>query len=161
MKLSEFKDPFTGRRGIYLFTSDHLARTLLFRDIEDYVYGVNTLAIGTRKFKVRVLCYTLMGTHIHLLLMGRYEDCLAFYAWVLKHLAQHISNRHGVSGILKLQASDVQAVMDRDMLLNEVCYLLRNSYKARIDSPYSYPGHHSSATSIPVCPSCTGLPCQV
>lgn len=139
MKLSEFKDPFTGRRGIYLFTSDHLARTLLFRDIEDYVYGVNTLAIGTRKFKVRVLCYTLMGTHIHLLLMGRYEDCLAFYAWVLKHLAQHISNRHGVSGILKLQASDVQAVMDRDMLLNEVCYLLRNSYKARIDSPYSYP----------------------
>ena len=139
MKLSEFKDPFTGRRGIYLFTSDHLERTLLFRDTEDYVYGVNTLAIGTRKFKVRVLCYSLMGNHIHLLLAGRYEDCLAFYAWALRRLAQWIARRYGVSGILKLQASDVQAVMDREQFLNEVCYLLRNGYKARVDSPYSYP----------------------
>lgn len=139
MKLSEFKDPFSGRTGIYLFTSDHLERTLLFRDKKDYVYGVNSLAIGTRRYKVKVLCYTLMGTHIHLLLTGRYVDCLAFYAWILKRLAQYISGRHGVSGILKLQSSDVQAVTDREMFLNEVCYLLRNAYKARIDSPYSYP----------------------
>ena len=139
MKISEFKDPFSGRRGIYLFTSDHLERTLIFRDHEDYVYGVNTLAIGTRKYEVKLLCYTLMGTHIHLLLAGRYEDCLAFYAWVLHRLAQRMAGRYGVSGILKLQASDVQAVKDREQLLNEVCYLLRNAYKARIDSPVSYP----------------------
>ena len=139
MKLGVFKDPFTGRKGIYMFTSDHLERSLLFRDGKDYVYGVNTLAIGTRRYKVKVLCYTLMGTHIHLLLAGRYVDCLAFYAWILKRLAQYISGKHGVSGILKLQSSDVQAVTDREMLLNEVCYLQRNAYKARIDSPYSYP----------------------
>ena len=139
MRISEFKDPFSGRRGIYLFTSDHLQRMLLFRDDEDYVYGVNTLAIGTLKYRIKVLCYTLMGTHIHLLLAGRYEDCLAFYAWVLHRLAQRLASRYGVYGILKLHSSDVQAVTDRDMLLNEVCYLLRNGYKARIDNPYSYP----------------------
>lgn len=138
MRIYEFKDPFTGRKGIYLFTTDHLERALLFRDGEDFVQGVNTIAFATLKFPVRVLCYALMDNHIHLLISGRYEDCQAFFAWVLHRLARILGEKYGVSGILKLEASDVQAVMDREMLLNEVCYLLRNGYKARIDSPYSY-----------------------
>lgn len=139
MRLKEFKDPFNGRKGIYLFTSDHLEKRLLFQDEKDYVYGANTLALGTLKFKkVKVLCYSLMGNHIHLLLMGNYGDCLAFYAWVLRRLAQWLSARYGTGGLLKLNDSDVQAVVDREMLLNEVAYLLRNAYKARIESPFSY-----------------------
>lgn len=138
MRLSEFKDPFTGRKGIYLFTTDHLERALLFRDEEDFVQGVNTIALATLIYPVKVLCYVLMDNHIHLLIIGRYEDCCAFYAWVLHRLARIMEEKYGVSGILKLQATDVQAVTDKEMLLNEVCYLLRNAYKARIDSPYSY-----------------------
>ena len=138
MRISEFKDPFTGRKGIYLFTTDHLERTLLFRDEADFVQGSNTIALATLKFPVKVLCYTLMDNHIHLLLMGKYVDCLAFFAWVLHRIARMLELKYGVSGILKLQSSDVQAVADRSMLLNEVCYLLRNGYKARIASPYSY-----------------------
>jgi CDP-glycerol glycerophosphotransferase (TagB/SpsB family) len=80
-----------------------------------------------------------MDNHIHLLVSGRYEDCLAFFAWILHRLARVLEKKHGISGILKSQASDVQAVTDREMFLNEVCYLLRNGYQARVDSPYSYP----------------------
>ena len=138
MRISEFKDPFTGRKGIYLFTTtDHLERSLLFRDDADFVQGSNTIALATLKYPVKVLCYALMDNHIHLLLTGKYTDCLAFFAWVLHRIARMLELKYGVSGILKLQASDVQAVVDRNMLLNEVCYLLRNSYKARIGSPYS------------------------
>ena len=139
MRISEFKDPFTGRKGVYMFTTDHLDRMLLFRDEEDFVQGSNTIALATLKFPVKVLCYALMDNHIHLLLMGRYDDCLAFYAWVLHRIARMFEAKYGVSGILKLQASDVQAVLDSKMLLNEICYLLRNGYKARLGSPYSYP----------------------
>lgn len=121
-----------------MFTTDHLERTLLFRDEEDFVQGVNSLAFATLLYPVKVLCYVLMDNHIHLLVIGRYEDCCAFYAWVLHRLARIIEEKYGVSGILKLQSTDVQAVTDKEMLLNEVCYLLRNAYKARIDSPYSY-----------------------
>ena len=111
----------------------------MFRDEEDFILGVNTIALATLKYAVKVLCYTLMDNHIHLLLCGRYEDCRAFFAWVLHRLALKLEEKYGVSGILKYQASDVQAVTGRDMLLNEVCYLLRNGYKARIASPCSYP----------------------
>ena len=138
MRISEFKDPVTGRKGIYLFTTDHLERSLLFRDEDDFVKGTNTIALATLKYPVKVLCYALMDNHIHLLLMGSYADCLAFHAWVLHRIARLFEAKYGVSGILKLRASDVQAVVDRNMLLNEVCYLLRNGYKARIASPYSY-----------------------
>jgi len=138
MRISEFKDPFTGRKGIYLFTTDHLERALLFRDEEDFVQGVNTVALATLVYPVKVLCYALMDNHIHLLIWGRYDECRAFFTWVLHRLAKILEEKYGVSGILKLQAADVQAVTDKEMLLNEVCYLLRNSYKARISSPCSY-----------------------
>ncbi|MBQ9193963.1 MAG: hypothetical protein IJ156_09620 [Bacteroidales bacterium] len=138
MRITEFKDPFTGRTGIYLFTLDHLERQLIFRNDSDFVFGVNTLALGVLKHKVRVLCYALMDNHIHLLLAGTYPACLAYYRWVLHRLALMLGHRYGVSGVLRWKASDIQAVTDDRMLLNEVCYLLRNGYKARIDSPFTY-----------------------
>ena len=138
MRISEFKDPFPGRKGVYLFTTDHLERMLLFRSEDDFVQGINTLALGTLKYRVKVLCYALMNNHIHLLVSGRYEDCLAFLRWFLQRLAKILQGKYGISGILKEKAVDVQATTGREQFMNEVCYLLRNGYKARIDSPYSY-----------------------
>ena len=139
MLIRYFKDPIPGREGVFMFSSDHQLRQLIFRSASDFSYGVNTLAIGTLKYKVRVLCYTLMNNHLHLLVMGRYEECLAYFRWVLLRLAQMLKARYGINGVLKADAADVQYVTDRQMLLNEVAYLLRNSFKAQIDSPFSYP----------------------
>ena len=139
MLIRYYKDPCPGREGVFMFTSDHQLRQLIFRTASDFSYGVNTLAIGTLKFKVRILCYTLMNNHLHLLVMGRYEDCLAYFRWVLLRLAQMLKARYGISGVLKADAADVQYVTDSQMFLNEVAYLLRNAFKAQIDSPFSYP----------------------
>ena len=139
MLIRYFKDHIPGREGVFMFTSDHQLRQLIFRSASDFSYGVNTLAIGTLKYKVRVLCYTLMNNHLHLLVLGRYEECLAYFRWILLRLAQMLKARYGINGVLKADAADVQYVTDRQMLLNEVAYLLRNSFKAQIDSPFSYP----------------------
>ena len=158
MKISEFKDPFTGRKGIYLFTTDHLERALLFRDEEDFAQGVNTIALATLQFPVKVLCYALMDNHIHLLVSGWYQDCRAFFGWVLHRLARMLEEKYGVSGMLKIQAADIQAVTNKEMLLNEVCYLLRNGYKARINSPYSYPWAPFECYFNPYLPLIHGTP---
>lgn len=158
MRVSEFKDPFTGRKGIYLFTTDHLLRALLFRDEEDFTQGVNTIALATLQYPVKVLCYALMDNHIHLLISGRYEDCRAFFAWVLHRLARILEEKYGMSGVLKLQATDVQAVTSSKMLLNEVCYLLRNGYKARIGSPFSNPWAPFECYFNPYLPLIHGTP---
>lgn len=139
MRLSVFRDPRPDREGVFLFTTDHQERTRIFRTPADFTYGVNTLAIGTLRHPIRVLCYALMDNHLHLLLSGRYEECLTYFRWVLQRIAMMLKTRYGISGILKVDSTDVQVVTDAKMLLNEVAYLLRNPYKARIDSPYSYP----------------------
>ena len=138
MNIKQVKDPCPGKDSIFLFTTEHQLRTRIFRVPEDFIYGVNTLAIGTLRFRVRILCYTLMNNHLHLLLKGRYEDCLAYFNWVMHRLAMMLKSRYGIRGVLKAGDADVQHVKDSPMLLNEVAYLLRNAYKARIDSPYSY-----------------------
>ena len=101
MRINEFKDPFSGKKGVYMFTTDHLERLLLFRDEEDFVQGNNTIAFATLVYPVKVLCYALMDNHIHLLVSGRYEDCLAFFAWILHRLARVLEKKHGISGILR------------------------------------------------------------
>ena len=139
MRLPDFRDPHPGRSGVFLFTTDHQERTLLFRSEADYTFGVNTLALGTLRHRIRVLCYVLMDNHLHLLLSGLYEDCLAYFRWVLHRLAMMMKARYGIRGILKADAADVQYVTDARMLLNEVAYLLRNPYRARVESPFAYP----------------------
>ena len=139
MNIKLFKASSPGREGIYLFTTDHQLRQLIFHDKEDFTYGVNTLALGTLKYPVFVLCYALMDNHLHLLLRGGYEDCKAYFRWVLHRLSLMLKARYGVNGLLKFDAADVQEITDSRMLLNEVAYLLRNPYKARIDSPFSSP----------------------
>lgn len=158
MRISEFKDPFHGWKGIFLFTTDHFERALLFRDEEDFVQGANTIALASLMYPVKVLCYALMDNHIHLLVCGRYDECRVFFTWVLHRLARIWEEKYGVSGILKLQASDVQAVTNRERLLNEVCYLLRNGYKARISSPYSYPWAPFECYFNPYLPLIHGAP---
>ena len=127
------------REGIFAFTTDHQEKQRIFRTPEDFTFGVNTLAIGTLKYPVRVLSYVLMDNHLHILLKGTPEDCAAYFKWVLHRLALMLKARYGIRGLLKADASDVQVVTDGSMILNEVAYHLRNSYKARMASPFSYP----------------------
>lgn len=95
-----------------MITLDHLERQLLFRSDKDYVFGVNTLAIGTLKFKVFLLCYVLMDNHLHILVRGRYSECLSYYRWIVHRLTLMLSREYGVRGLLKQDAADVQAVLD-------------------------------------------------
>ena len=49
-----------------------------------------------------------------------------------------VSARDGVSDILPRDGFDVHAVLDPRQFRNEVAYILRNCYKARMCSPFSY-----------------------
>ena len=138
MHSADFKDPFHGGNGVFQFTMEHLESGLLFRCDEDFVFGVNTLALGILKHPVKLLAYVLMDNHLHLLLAGKYDPCLAYYYWVLKRLRFMLHTRYGRSGILKDEAVDITAVTDERMFINELAYIFRNPYKARSSAPNSY-----------------------
>ena len=140
MRPDQFQDTFRRREGVYQFTMEHLEKARLFRSESDYDYGVNSIALGTCEHpKVRVLCYSLMDNHLHLLLKGRYEDCLKYYLWLVRRLRIMLKQRYNVTGLLKDMAFDISAVTDDRMFQNEVAYIIRNTYKARMFSPFSFP----------------------
>ena len=139
MRPKEFDDPFHGGVGVFHLSSDHLETIRLFSDKDSFNYGVNTLALAAAHFNVSILCYELMDSHLHNLLRGRWTDCWAFFRWVLHRLAIMVAERDGVSQVLPRDGFDVQAVLDDRQLCREVAYILRNCYKARICSPFSYP----------------------
>lgn len=133
-----FQDPFHGKEGVYQFTMNHLQQMALFRTPADFTFGVNSIATGAYKYKVSVLAYALMDNHFHLLLKGRYGICREFYCWLIRRLRRMLSHRYGVSGVLREDDYDVSGITDEAMFVNEVAYILRNPYKARIASPFSY-----------------------
>ena len=138
MRPEAFKDPFHGKPGVFHLASDHLETLRLFTDKESFTYGVNTLALAAARFPVDILCYELMDSHLHTLLKGTWPDCLAFFRWVLHRLSIHVAHRDGISNVLPRNGFDVHAVMDARQFKNEVVYILRNCFKARICSPFSY-----------------------
>lgn len=138
MQRAVFKDPFNGQSGMFFVTSDHLETITLFRDENEFVFGVNSLAICLVGKPLILLCYCLMANHMHLVLKGRYSDCLSYYDRLIGRLSQWLSKNRGIRGLLKKGNVDIQAILDSRQLRNYVGYTLRNPYRARIDSPLGY-----------------------
>ena len=139
MRPNEFIDPFHGGTGIFHLASDHLETLRLFSDRDSFNYGVNTLALAAARFNVSILCYELMDSHLHNMLRGKWTDCWAFFRWVLHRLAIMLAERDGVNHVLPRDGFDVHAILDDRQFCREIAYILRNCYKARICSPFSYP----------------------
>ena len=122
-----------------MLSSSHLLKQLIFRTEADFIFAVNTLAILLPGSRISLIAYCLMDNHIHLILVGCLSDCLEYYDKVIHRLSQMLRRRYGLSGVLKQDDVDIQPIMDELQLKNEICYLHRNPYKARIASPVSYP----------------------
>ena len=139
MKRENFNDPYNGCRGCYHFSSSHQETRLLFRSRRDFIFGVNTLALLLPGSDVQIVAYCLMDNHIHILLIGKYGKCLKYYDRVVHRIAMMIGKEYGVSGVLKVEEVEIVPIMNDPQLKDEICYIHRNPYKARIASPVCYP----------------------
>lgn len=138
MQRKEFTDPFGGKPGVFFFTSSHLETNYLFKEDDDFKYGVNTLAICLPGSEVSLLCYCLMVNHLHLLLYGTYDDCVSYYDKVMVRLAVWLRRKRGLRGLLTTGDVDIQAITEPKQFRNVVLYILRNPYRARVCSPFTY-----------------------
>ena len=129
-------------RPCFQINSKKLEKELLFRDEEDYIYGINTLALILLQFPgVVVYAFTLMSNHIHLLLGGPKELCEAYYDAVMHRLSLWLKRKYGLSGIIPYGPNNREVVVVKGLehFIIEVLYLLRNPFKARICYPGDYP----------------------
>lgn len=128
-------------RKCYLVTTDHLEEGLWFRDDEDFITGMNYVAIQAARGRVTVLAFILMSNHLHFVVNGRWEGVKAFIDTLKSRYSRYLSNKYGEKEFLRRNRVDIQEVEDVDDAVRRViAYVQMNCVSANIClTPGMYP----------------------
>lgn len=119
----------------YLVTTDHLEEGLWFRDDDDFIAGMNYVAVVAYRTKVTVLSFILMSNHLHFVVYGWREDVLAFINGIKRRYGHYLRNKYGVKEFLRRNKVDIQEVEDwDDSERKAIAYVQMNSVAANICS---------------------------
>lgn len=122
------------------FTTDGNSIDVIFEDDQDFRDGMNRIFIVSRDFRILILAFCLMDTHVHFILYGSYDECNAFIHKYIKQTSRYINTRHGhIRKLLNLPIH--HQVIDNDFYLKvAICYVLKNPPVGGLSySAYDYP----------------------
>ncbi len=128
--------PIDGYAHIY---SDGTNVSLLFDSREDYIFGMNVLAVTAFQCDMTILVMQVMGTHFHLIARGRPQDCDRFARSVgvkLESFLSRTKRRNVVKG--KIRVSN-DPIFTENELKTKFMYVYRNAIAAGFPlAPWSY-----------------------
>lgn len=111
--------------GWYHFVTDKTK--WLFHTPEEFVSGMNTIALCVLLYPIRVVRFELMGNHIHIVLEGTGVACLKAFFYIRKRLGVDLDFR-------------LIPITDNDQLINTILYVDRNPYETDMNVlPGGYP----------------------
>ena len=127
-------------REFYHVCSEGLERRMIFRNREEFVFGMNQVAILCHKYMVTVLCFCLMGNNFHFILSGSFEQCLRFGNEYKRMCAMLMRRNQGVEQAMKDVEVQIRRIADRAYLEYAIAYVLRNPMVAGFRlMPHQYP----------------------
>lgn len=112
---------------------------IIFTSPEDFMFGITLLGICIAAFpKCRILTFTLMSNHLHIILAGLEQDVLAFFELYKERLKRYLSGMKRYCRMQNFEAELFQ-IPDLRALRNEIIYVNRNGYVVSPDcTPFSY-----------------------
>ena len=133
----------------YHICSKGLEKNIIFLDREDFISGVNDIALCRLKFDVVILCFCLMSNHFHFILYGTEEAGHGFVQEYKRRCGMRMrQKRMEVNALHELSVS-INEISNMEYLENAIAYVLRNPLAAEmIMMPYHY--KWSSADSYQV-----------
>ena len=109
------------------FYSDGNAIDRLFDDKQDFTAGMNRIFVVSHKYKVIILAFVLMDTHVHFILHGNFNECNAFTHEYLRLTSKHIALRHKENQKLKSLPISHQLIDNDYYLKKAICYVIKNA----------------------------------
>lgn len=125
----------------YHLSTKPLENGLIFECEEERRIASNMMAITAKEFKIEILAFALMSNHFHFIIRGELVDGLTFFRRLKKRLSNYFARR-GRPGTLTGVDVDLEtpAISSLTQLRNEIAYVIRNPYVARVDvNPFAYP----------------------
>ncbi len=127
-------------RKCWHFCTDGNAVSGIFQNDADFMHGMNRIYIGSLKFRVIILAFCLMDTHIHFILYGEYDQCLNFINEYLRATSRYLFFTYKEKHKLAKVPVSAQKITDDLYLKTAICYVLKNPTVAGIQfNPYDYP----------------------
>lgn len=126
-------------KSYYHVCSKGLERNDIFKTREDFIQGMNDIAICVLGFDVTIVAFCLMSNHFHFVLYGTQAECSRFaeaYKW---RCAIRMRSRAGDIRAMKDVEVQLFKIESQDYLENVIAYVLRNPIAAGIRMmPYHY-----------------------
>lgn len=126
-------------KGYFHVSSHGLEKNDIFKNHEDFIQGMNDIAIIVLGFDVVILAFCLMSNHFHFVLYGTRSECVRFAEEYKRRCA--IRMRYGAGDVHAMRDVDVQLfhIDSAEYLENVIAYVLRNPIAAGICMmPYHY-----------------------
>ena len=129
-------------KNCWHFSTDGNSVDVLFYGDDDFIAAMNRIYVVVGVYKVVILAFSLMDTHVHFVLYGEFDECNRFMHEYVRRTSIHLARIQGRHNSLKDVPIHHQAV-DNDLYLKTViCYVVKNapvggiSYNA-VDYPWS------------------------
>lgn len=120
-------------KKIIFITTDHLEKRIWFRDIDDFIVGMNCVAILAAKMGVAIIAFVLMSNHVHFVLFCEEDGARRFIDSFKKLYSMHFQAKYSECGFLRRNNVDIQVVPFKDEAPERVvAYTIMNSVAARI-----------------------------
>ena len=117
-------------QGYYHICTDGNAIPWMFQDDEDFIAGINRIALCILKNYVEIIAFILMDNHVHFVLYGTALQCKKFINSYKMLTGKWIHNKYGLKDYLRLLPAEMISISDEETLLNTLAYIDRNSIVA-------------------------------
>lgn len=124
------------------FSTDGNAVDAIFNDESDFINGMNRIYVTLQGYRIVILAFCLMDTHVHFVLYGEFDECNRFVHDYIRRTSWHIAVTRGERHKLENVPIGHQPVEDDRYLKTVICYTLKNApvaglrYNA-LDYPWS------------------------
>lgn len=122
------------------FYTDGNAIDSLFYDDDDFRDGMNRIYKLSLIFKMDILAFSLMDTHVHFALHGEFSECNRFMHEYIRLTSYHISHKYGEKNKLTDLEVKYQKVTTSRYLKTLICYIIKNAPAGGLPfTAYDYP----------------------
>lgn len=129
-----------------MVTTDHLEEGLWFREDEDFVTGMNYVAIQAAVTpRVIVLVFILMSNHVHFVLYGTRKEVEEFVNSFKGRYSKYLSSKYGTKEFLRRNSLDIKELPydQTEAVERAIAYVQMNCVAASI---CLYPGQYPWGT---------------
>lgn len=126
-------------KGYYHVSSHGLEKNDIFKSRQDFIRGMNDIALCVLGYDVCILAFCLMSNHFHFVLYGTLEECRRFAEEYKRRCGMRMRLVSGEVKGLKDVSVQIDMIDSDEYLENAIAYVLRNSLAAGVFMmPYHY-----------------------